>query len=140
MSAKPNRSTNLIRYTAAAPKFDDYGLHAEDCACVRCEAGYRPSEMQRDAARRSAAAAAAAGASGARRAAKLAEAREKIDSDVEYTRRRLADLHAAHAAADRDPRSKLFHELRSKGVSLPDALAEVDRQFPDGGTTDADES
>jgi len=137
MQTRKSAKELAIRFSGAAPKVDEFGLHAEDCACVRCEAGYRPSAMQRDAAKRSAAAAAAAGAAGARKAAKLAEAREKIDADVDFTRRRLAELHAAHAAADADPRSKLFHELRAKGVSLPDALAEVDRQFPsDEGADD----
>jgi hypothetical protein len=35
----------------AAPKFDAYGLHADDCECARCAAGHRPSLAQRWAAR-----------------------------------------------------------------------------------------
>ena len=27
--------------------YDIYGLHAENCACPRCEAGYRPTAMAR---------------------------------------------------------------------------------------------
>lgn len=130
MSQRVKAKDLEIRFSGAAPKFEEWKLHAEDCACVRCEAGYRPSAMQRDAAKRSAAAAAAAGVAGARKAAKHDAARAVIDADVEYTRRRLQTLHAAHAAADADPRSRLFHELRARGVTLSDAVAEVDRQFP----------
>lgn len=35
-----------------APKTDETGLHAVDCECVRCESGYRPTELERAAARR----------------------------------------------------------------------------------------
>jgi hypothetical protein len=31
----------------AAPHFDGYGLHAADCGCPRCEAGFRPTATQR---------------------------------------------------------------------------------------------
>lgn len=30
-----------------APKFDRFGLHAEDCECARCGLGYRPSKEER---------------------------------------------------------------------------------------------
>jgi len=33
-------------------KTDETGLHAEDCDCVRCDAGYRPTPLERAAARR----------------------------------------------------------------------------------------
>jgi len=33
-------------------KTDDTGLHALDCECIRCDAGYRPTELERAAARR----------------------------------------------------------------------------------------
>jgi hypothetical protein len=36
----------------AAPKTDETGLHAVDCECVRCEAGFRPTDLERSAARR----------------------------------------------------------------------------------------
>ncbi len=35
-----------------APKLDRYGLHALDCECMRCSAGYRPTLQQRENARR----------------------------------------------------------------------------------------
>jgi hypothetical protein len=35
-----------------AVKTDETGLHALDCECVRCDAGYRPTELERAAARR----------------------------------------------------------------------------------------
>lgn len=31
----------------SAPKYDQYGQHAVDCACPRCEAGFRPSATLR---------------------------------------------------------------------------------------------
>jgi hypothetical protein len=31
---------------------DETGLHANDCECVRCDAGYRPSDLERSVARR----------------------------------------------------------------------------------------
>jgi hypothetical protein len=33
-------------------KTDDTGLHSTDCDCARCDAGYRPTELERSAARR----------------------------------------------------------------------------------------
>jgi hypothetical protein len=36
-----------------APKTDESGLHAIDCECARCEGGFRPTELERSAARRS---------------------------------------------------------------------------------------
>jgi hypothetical protein len=37
-----------------APKTDETGLHAIDCECPRCdEGGFRPTELERAAARRS---------------------------------------------------------------------------------------
>ena len=36
-----------------AVKTDETGLHAVDCDCVTCETGYRPTELERAAARRS---------------------------------------------------------------------------------------
>ena len=35
-----------------AVQTDETGLHAPDCECVRCDAGYRPTELERAAARR----------------------------------------------------------------------------------------
>jgi beta-glucosidase-like glycosyl hydrolase len=43
-----------------AVKTDETGLHALDCECVRCDAGYRPTELERAAARRALALRAAA--------------------------------------------------------------------------------
>lgn len=31
---------------------DETGLHAVECECVRCDSGYRPTELERSAARR----------------------------------------------------------------------------------------
>jgi len=31
----------------AAPRFDRYGLHAEECECARCALGYRPTVRER---------------------------------------------------------------------------------------------
>ncbi|HJX54007.1 MAG TPA: hypothetical protein VJ801_14670 [Polyangia bacterium] len=39
--------------TSDQVKTDATGLHSEDCDCVRCDAGYRPTELERAAARRS---------------------------------------------------------------------------------------
>ena len=36
-----------------AVKMDETGLHAEDCECVRCSIGFRPTELERATARRS---------------------------------------------------------------------------------------
>lgn len=33
-------------------ELDQYGDHAEDCPCERCEAGFGPTPRQRDASRR----------------------------------------------------------------------------------------
>jgi|WetSurMetagenome_2_1015567.scaffolds.fasta_scaffold01699_3 hypothetical protein len=39
---------------------DDTGLHADDCGCMLCETGYRPTDRERETARRSLARAALA--------------------------------------------------------------------------------
>jgi hypothetical protein len=36
---------------SGAIQLDETGLHSVDCQCIRCEAGFRPSEMQRHYAR-----------------------------------------------------------------------------------------
>jgi hypothetical protein len=43
----PRRTARQQLLLTHAPKYDRTGLHASDCPCPRCEAGYRPSNAER---------------------------------------------------------------------------------------------
>lgn len=47
----PSGSPGRLRLPQA-PTRDKYGMHAQECACARCEQGFRPTWRERDIARR----------------------------------------------------------------------------------------
>jgi hypothetical protein len=115
----------------------DGQTHRRDCECPRCEAGFTPTDHDRERAARR-----AAEKQGRVAAARAAERRKE--------RTRLAQLdlqayfRAGNATADaevqrlRDMRSKALADrrldellrLRREGLPLGLALAEIDRRFP----------
>jgi len=123
---------------AGVERLEADGLtHRRDCECARCEAGFTPTERERTAAQRRAA------AKQGRLAAVRAAERKK-------ERARLAQLDLAayfrkgNAAADaevqrlRDARAKVLADrrleellrLRREGMPLGLALAEIERRLP----------
>lgn len=115
----------------------DGQTHRRDCECPRCEAGFTPTDHDRQVAARR-----VAGKQGRAAAARAAERKKE--------RTRLAQLdlqayfRAGNAAADvqvqrlRDMRSKAIADrrldellrLRREGLPLGLALDEIDRRFP----------
>lgn len=123
----------------------DGETHRRDCECARCEAGFTPTEHDREVASRR-----AAGKQG-RRAAERAWERKKekarlrqLDLSAYFMQTNaVADaevqrLRALRAKAVGDQRMDEFLRLRQTGLSVERALAEVDRRFPPGGPTGSD--
>jgi hypothetical protein len=130
-------------------KLDDTGLHATECTCARCEAGFRPTLKQRwdarralEAQKRRLAADKVAAETRVTKDARAAASRLSIAEDVRFTDRKLQEIRAV--AHPRDPRTELFLALRKEGKSLSEAESIVDLRYPHEppteGTNDADES
>lgn len=123
----------------------DGETHRRDCECARCEAGFTPTEHDREVASRR-----VAGKQG-RRAAERTWERKK-----EQTRLKQLELasyfqqtnatadaevqrwRAARAQAMGDRRMDAFLRLRRTGISVERALSEVDRLFPQQGPSHSD--
>jgi hypothetical protein len=121
---------------ARLPRFEDDGVtHRRDCECVRCDAGFRPTEQEREAARRR------FGAQKAREQAAQSEVRRKerermklavvdvyVDEQVRAADVQVKALREARERAAADERLAQLWELRRAGWSLRDALEEVERR------------
>ena len=124
---------------AHLPRFEADGVtHRRDCECVRCDAGYRPSEADRTVAgrrweeRRVREAAARALARRQERARVRAVATElAVGAEIRAANEEVRALRAAHARADGDPRLALLQALRRTGMPLAAALVEVERRSKD---------
>ena len=115
----------------------DGQTHRRDCECARCEAGFRPTDHDRELAARRAAekqgrAAAARAWERKKERTRLAQldlaayfraGNATADSEV----RRLRALRAKVLA---DRRLNELLRLRAEGMSLGTALAEIERRFP----------
>ena len=123
----------------------DGETHRRDCECARCEAGFTPTEHDREVASRR-----VAGKQG-RRAADRAWERKKEKTHLRqleltsYFRQTNAVADVAvqrwrelRAKAMGDRRMDAFLRLRQTGISVERALAEVDRLFPADGRPHAD--
>jgi hypothetical protein len=123
----------------------DGETHRRDCECARCEAGFVPSERERQlAARRGAA---KQGRTAAVRAAERRKEKARIaqlDLSAYFARQNAAadaEVQRLRALRDRsisDRRMDEFLLLRKAGMPLETALAEVDRRFPPGGPAGPD--
>lgn len=117
------------------PKLEPDGVtHRRDCECVRCDAGYRPTEEERSRARRrwevSRERSAAERMLARRRehaAAKSAALALELDAEARAVDDRLRALREARARADGDRRLALLERLRAAGVPLAEALAEIEK-------------
>jgi hypothetical protein len=130
---------------ARLPRLEEDGvLHRRDCECVRCDAGYRPTEQEREEARRRIV------ALKAREQAAQAEARRKerermklavvdvyVDEQVRAADRQVRALREARDRAARDERLAQLWQLRRAGLSLKDALDEVERRVGPVAANDA---
>jgi hypothetical protein len=126
---------------ARLPRLEEDGAtHRRDCECVRCDAGYRPTERERAVARQRI---------GEQRAREQAardmarrEERERmkqavvevfVDSQIKAANDQVRALREARERAASDEKLARLWELRRAGLSLRDALAAVERGEDDGG-------
>jgi hypothetical protein len=129
------RSEMTLPLLAHLPRLEADGTtHRRDCECVRCDAGYRPTEEQRESAslrwevgRARAAAERALERRQERERVKRAALALELGAEARATDDRIQRLRAARARADRDGRLALLARLRRGGMSLDQALAEVER-------------
>jgi hypothetical protein len=126
------------------PRFEDDGVtHRRDCECVRCDAGYRPTEHERAEARRR------HGEHKAREQVardivrrkerermKLAVVDVYVDEQVRAANEQVRALREARDRAAADERLAQLWELRRAGLSLRDAIDEVERRAS-GATSEA---
>ena len=119
---------------AHLPRLEADGVtHRRDCECVRCDAGFRPTEHERTAARlrfeaiqsREAAARALTRRRERARIKRAALALE-LEADAKAVDERLGALRAARERAEHDGRLAMLERLRRAGVPLADALASVE--------------
>jgi hypothetical protein len=114
----------------------DGTTHRRDCECVRCDAGFRPTEQERTVAqrrweeRRVREAAARTLARRQERARVRATALGlELRAEEAAANERVQALRAAHARADSDARLALLQALRRTGLPLEAALLEVERRL-----------
>lgn len=127
---------------AHLPRFEADGVtHRRDCDCVRCDAGFRPSEGERAAAQRrweeqQAREKAARLVARRRERAQLraAAAAIEVSEQVQAANQRVRELRQAKARVDADRRLALFQALRQAGMSIQAALEEVERRCGEGRT------
>ena len=120
---------------AHLPRLETDGVtHRRDCECVRCDAGFRPTEHDRTMARARAQLVktqqAAAKALDRRRekvrAKKFALVLE-LEAEARATDQRIGALREARTRVDSDERLALLQRLRREGVPLAEALERVDK-------------
>ena len=134
------RTTTPLPLLAHLPRLEADGVtHRRDCECVRCDAGFRPTEHDRVVARErwqlTKAQQAAARALDRRRErvrAKQFALVQELEAERKVTDERIQALRTAHARTDRDDRLALLQRLRRSGMPLAEALKTVDRVGPAG--------
>jgi hypothetical protein len=135
--ARPRKTLPLL---AHLPRLDADGVtHRRDCECVRCDAGFRPTEHDRVVARQrwqlartQQAAARALDKRQERIRARRFALVLQLEAETKATDERISALRAARARVERDDRLALLERLRRSGVPLAEALEIVDRVGPAG--------
>jgi hypothetical protein len=122
---------------ARLPRLETDGVtHRRDCECVRCDAGFRPTERERVEARRRISDKRAR-EQAARDVARRQE-RERmnralvevfVDDQVKAANDQVQALRAARDRAASDERLAQLWELRRAGFSLEAAIEEVERRL-----------
>src|SRR6185503_15263370 len=115
---------------ARLPRLEEDGVtHRRDCECVRCDAGYRPTETERAAARQRMAAQKAR-----RQAAHILERKQElaimkqavvdvfVDGQVKAANDQVRTLREARRRSADDERLAELWRLGRAGLSLPEAL------------------
>ena len=134
------RKSKPLPLLAHLPRLEADGVtHRRDCECVRCDAGFRPTEQDRAMARerwqlaktQQAASRALDRRREKVRAKKFALVLE-LEAESKSTDQRIAALRAARTRVDGDERLALLQRLRQSGMSLAEALEIVDRVGPAG--------
>lgn len=118
------------------PRLEADGVtHRRDCECVRCDAGFRPSEHERAAAQRRWDDIKAREAAERERARREERARVRalatgmqLTAEVQAANARVRELREAKARVDADRRLALFQSLRRAGLSMAAAMDEVERR------------
>ena len=117
------------------PKLEADGVtHARDCECVRCDAGFRPTEGERararlteERARERAAAERVVARRRERAAVKSAALALELEAESRAVDARVRELREARARAETDARLAIFERLRAAGVPLAEALEQAER-------------
>ena len=125
---------------AHLPRLEADGImHRRDCECVRCDAGFRPSEQERAAARRRwddrrarSTAERALARRQERARVKAAAVELQLDLEAREVDDRIGALRAARERVAADRRLDLLQSLRRSGMPLSEALVEVDRRVRTG--------
>jgi hypothetical protein len=120
---------------ARLPRLEEDGVtHRRDCECVRCDAGFRPTERERATARRRIAE--KRGREQAARDMARREERERmkqavvevfVDAEIKAANDQVQALRDARERSAADEKLARLWELRRAGLSLRDALAAVER-------------
>ena len=121
---------------AHLPRLEPDGVtHRRDCECVRCDAGYRPTEQERTVARQRfedrrvrEAAARALARRQERARVRAAAVSLAVGAEVAAANERVHALRVAHERVEGDGRLALLQSLRRAGMSLAAALSEVERR------------
>jgi hypothetical protein len=115
----------------------DGHTHRRDCECPRCDAGFTPSERQRDAASRRwqeetdrKAAEAALARKRARDRIKALRLALDLEEEERQTAARLREEKALAARLRSDARLATLLAVREAGVPPADAVEETERRFP----------
>ncbi len=122
---------------AHRPRLEADGvMHRRDCECVRCDAGFRPSEHERVLARQRWAdrrARSTAERALARRRelarVKAAAVGLQLEREAREVDDQIGALRAARARVAADRRLEILQALRRSGMPLSEALVEVDRRM-----------
>jgi hypothetical protein len=124
--------------TLSLPRLEaDGDTHRRDCECPRCDAGWRPSEGQRDAAARRwreqqerQAAEAALRRKQARDRVKALRLALALEEEERRTAARLREEAALAARLRKDARLSTLLAIRQAGLPPADAVQETERRFP----------
>ena len=123
---------------ARLPSFEEDGVtHRRDCGCVRCDAGFGPSEQERaEAHRRWTEKKAQAAAERAVARKKEGERLKRAETDlfvsdqVKAADEHLRRLRMVEERVKSDQRLEELWRLRKQGLSLVESMAEIDKKFP----------
>jgi hypothetical protein len=121
---------------ARLPRFEEDGVtHRRDCECVRCDAGFRPTERERAEARRrisekKALEQATRDVARRRERERMNQAMVTVfvDEQVKAANDQVQALRAARDRVEHDERLVQLWKLRREGWSLREAIEEVDRR------------